>query len=83
MINNDTNSGELWINPSRSTDNDPDYIGSLNVEGIEYRLSCWRKTDGEKTLSLKLKLTTKFKKSSQLPSDSNVNNYDSLYIPIF
>ena len=49
-----TNSGALFKNKDKKTDNHPDYRGSINVNGQEFWISSWLKTakSGEKYMSL-------------------------------
>ncbi len=39
-----TNRGALFANKDRKTDKHPNATGTLNVGGVEYRLSAWTKT---------------------------------------
>lgn len=41
------NSGSLFKNTEKKSDNHPDYSGSLNIEGVTYRIAAWAK-DGAK-----------------------------------
>ena len=53
-----TNSGALFKNDDkREGKKDPDYKGSVNVEGTDYWVSSWINTSksGQKYMSLKLK----------------------------
>lgn len=38
-----TNRGSIWKNEKKTTDNHPDFTGSLNVEGKEYWFSAWKR----------------------------------------
>lgn len=38
-----TNRGSIWKNDKKERDTHPDFKGSLNVEGIEYWVSAWRR----------------------------------------
>ena len=38
-----TNRGVLFENDKQGIENRPDHTGSLNVNGIEYKLSAWKK----------------------------------------
>jgi len=38
-----TNKGAMWGNREKKTDNHPDYKGSINVDGVEYWLSGWKR----------------------------------------
>ena len=39
----DTNRGQIWKNDRKETDNQPDFKGSLNVEGIQFWVSGWKR----------------------------------------
>lgn len=41
-----TNSGVLFKNDRKERPNQPDYRGSLDVEGVQYWVSAWIKTAG-------------------------------------
>ena len=52
-----TNKGIFSRNDRKENDSQPDYKGSINVEGVEYWMSGWlrvRKEDGNKFLSLSI-----------------------------
>lgn len=51
-----TNRGSFFINEDKKTDKAPDYSGTLNVEGKEYRLAGWKREskNGKKFLSLQI-----------------------------
>lgn len=59
MANYDnTNSGAMFINKKREKDTHPHYTGSLNVDGVEYWVSGWKKlpkNGGDAFLSIALK----------------------------
>lgn len=50
----DTNRGALFKNDRKEADNHPDYKGKINIDGVDYWLSAWIKTDksGAKYMSL-------------------------------
>ena len=50
----DTNRGVLFRNDRKESDRQPDYKGSINVDGVEYWLSAWLKESktGTKFMSL-------------------------------
>lgn len=52
-----TNSGALFKNDKKESDNHPDYRGSINVAGTEYWLSAWLKKSkaGQTFMSLSVK----------------------------
>ena len=39
-----TNRGAIFPNDRKQSDQQPDYRGSINVEGTEYWISGWKKT---------------------------------------
>lgn len=43
----DTNSGMMSRNDNKTNENQPDFKGFVNVEGVEYWLSAWVKVAGE------------------------------------
>lgn len=67
-----TNSGAIFANDKGDNDKRPDRKGSLNVEGIEYWISGWIRTDksGKPYMSLKVERKDKQSNSSQSPAQS-------------
>ena len=53
-----TNKGVLFKNENKTSDNHPDYKGSVNVNGTEYWLSSWIKT-GKKGKFMSLSVSQK------------------------
>lgn len=48
------NSGALFTNDRKQSDRHPDWTGKAMVDGVEYRVSAWKKTsrDGNDFISL-------------------------------
>lgn len=46
MSYDNTNRGAIWKNDDKREDNHPDFKGSLNVDGVEYWVSAWKRKDG-------------------------------------
>jgi hypothetical protein len=46
MEYDNTNRGSIWKNEKKDTDKHPDFTGSLNVEGVEYWVSAWKRKEG-------------------------------------
>ena len=42
----DTNRGAIWPNKKRDKETSPHFTGSLNVEGVEYWVSAWKRKEG-------------------------------------
>ena len=43
MAYDNTNRGQLWPNDRKEKDTHPDFKGSVNVEGVEYWVSGWKR----------------------------------------
>ena len=43
MEYDNTNRGQIWRNDKKETDTQPDFKGSINVEGKEYWLAAWKR----------------------------------------
>ena len=41
-----SNRGAIWKNEKKTTDKHPDFTGSLNVDGREFRVSAWKREEG-------------------------------------
>jgi len=71
MAYDNTNSGVLFKNDRKTHPNQPDYRGSLNVNGDEFWVSSWIK-EGKKGKFLTLALQ---------PKESQVPDYDETPAP--
>lgn len=47
MSYDNTNKGSIWRNDRKQTDKHPDFNGTLNVEGVEYWVSAWKRKPGD------------------------------------
>ena len=41
-----TNRGSIWKNEKKEKDTHPDFTGSLNVNGVEFWVSAWKRKEG-------------------------------------
>lgn len=41
-----TNRGSIWKNDKKTTENHPDFKGNLNVNGVEFWVSAWKRKEG-------------------------------------
>jgi hypothetical protein len=41
-----TDRGSIWKNPKKEKDTHPDFTGTLNVGGVEYWVSAWKRKEG-------------------------------------
>jgi len=55
-----TNRGSLFNNDRKEQENHPDMTGTLDVGGVEYRISAWKRTSkaGQKYLSISVREKT-------------------------
>lgn len=70
-----TNRGQIWPNDKKEKDTHPDFKGDVNVDGVEYWVSAWkRKPDANpKAPSLSFALTLKDRQQSASQSSESTN----------
>jgi hypothetical protein len=56
-----TNRGSIWKNEKKTEPNHPDFTGELNVAGIEYWVSAWKRKEGAKPTAPALSFSIKIK----------------------
>ena len=63
-----TNRGAVWKNDDKQSEKHPDFKGSINIEGVEYWVSGWRRRAGAspKSPALSLSVTMKESKAPQI-----------------
>jgi len=73
MSYDNNNKGQIWKNDKKVTEHHPDFRGSLNVEGVEYWVSGWKRKEGgnPKAPALSFKINKK-EESFVSPSTGNV-----------
>ena len=75
-----TNRGSIWKNDKKDTEKHPDFTGTLNVNGVEFWVSAWkRKADAsEKTPALNFSVKPKEDRGNQSPREGAGNqNFSS------
>jgi hypothetical protein len=61
-----TNRGAIWKNDKMRPDKqDPEFTGSLNVEGVDYWVSAWKRKEGAKEGSPALSFSLRSKDSQR------------------
>jgi len=65
-----TNRGSIWKNDKKETDSHPDFRGSLDVDGVEYWVSAWKRKEGANPKSPALSFSITKKESRQVSSSS-------------
>jgi len=75
-----TNRGQIWPNDKMRDDKqDPEFTGTLNVEGVEYWVSGWkRKPDANpKAPSLSFSIKAKDSQRAPNPGPQNAPDFDN------
>jgi len=70
-----TDRGALFKNTDKTSDKQPDYRGNLNVGGIEFRLSGWRKVSKNGLHYLSLSIQPKNSDAAQ-PKQSRIDDFN-------
>ena len=74
MKYDNTNRISLWKNTKKETEKHPDYTGTVNVDGVEYFVDCWKKppTAPEQAPVLSGKVKRKDKQPAQTSSQDDI-----------
>ena len=59
-----TNRGSIWKNEKKTTEKHPDFTGSLNVDGVEYFVSAWKRRPDQSDKAPALSFSIKAKDES-------------------
>ena len=59
------NRGSIWKNDTKTTENHPDFKGSLNVNGVDYWVSAWKRKEGANPKAPAMSFTVKPKEEQQ------------------
>lgn len=65
MTYDNTNRGAIWKNDDKREDNHPDFKGSINVAGVEYWVSAWKRKEGAAAKAPALSFSVKPKDEQQ------------------
>ena len=78
MEYDNTNRGSIWKNEKKETEKHPDFTGSLNVEGVEYWVSAWkRKPDAsDKAPALSFSIKEKEERKAPEPNKTVEPDFD-------
>ena len=60
-----TNQGQIWPNDQKENDSHPDFKGSLNVEGEEFRILVWKQGEDTKSKQAGLSVSIQPKESTK------------------
>ena len=73
-----TNRGSVWKNEKADKETSPHFTGSLNVEGVEYWVSAWKRKPDAKETAPALSFSIKKKEAKQ---DSHNESKSNGYAP--
>jgi hypothetical protein len=65
-----TNRGSIWKNERKESENHPDFTGSLNVGGVEYWVSAWKRKPDASEKAPALSFTVKPKDEAPRKPDA-------------
>jgi len=63
----ETNRGAIWKNEKKETEKHPDFTGSLDVEGVGYWVSAWKRKPGSSENAPALSFSIKLKEARKAP----------------
>ena len=69
-----TNKGAIWKNADKQKDTQPDFKGSINVEGVEYFLNAWKRKEGASEKVPVLNFSIMKKENKPFPKQEESNN---------
>ncbi len=69
-----TNKGVLFREQEKKSERHPDMTGTINIEGVEFRLAGWTKESKSGKKFLSLSVTPKQESAPQQGSDTDFND---------
>ena len=79
MSYDNTNRGQIWKNEDKQKDTHPDFKGSLNVDGVEYWVSAWKRKPDANPKAPALSISIKLKEDKpqrQEPQNASCDDFD-------
>ena len=72
-----TNRGAIWKNRDKKEDKHPDFKGSLNVDGVDYWVSAWKRKEDAPNNQPALSFSIKIKEEkAEQPAPAKRKNED-------
>ena len=68
-----TNRGQIWKNDDKQSDTHPDFKGTINVEGVEYWVSAWKRKPDANPKAPALSFSIKLKESQAPQAKEAIN----------
>lgn len=83
MEYDNSNRGAIWGNKKKATENHPDYTGEINVNGVDYWLSGWKRKEGASPSSPAMSFSVRAKEDQQIqqstaPAPAGVDDDENL-----
>lgn len=72
MEYDNSNRGAIWPNKKKEKDTQPDFTGSLDVDGVDHWVSAWKRKPGDGDKSPSLKFSIKVKDQQSAPVTAGV-----------
>ena len=74
MTYDNTNRISIWKNTKKETDKHPDYTGTVNIDGVDYFVDLWKKSQDapEKAPVLSGKVKRKDKQPAQASREEDI-----------
>jgi hypothetical protein len=72
------NRGSIWKNDKKETDNHPDFTGSLNVNGVDFWVSAWKRKADASPKAPSLTFTVKPKDEAKSASSQKTASNDAM-----
>jgi hypothetical protein len=76
-----TNRGSIFKNDKKTEEKHPDMSGSINIEGVEYWISGWKKQSkqGANFISLSVRPKEPVRQSSQPTNKAKADDFDDFF----
>lgn len=76
-----TNRGSLFKNDKKTEDKHPDMSGSINIDGVEYWISGWKKQSkgGANFISLSVRPKEQTRQSNEPTTKAKVEDFDDFF----
>jgi uncharacterized protein (DUF736 family) len=76
-----TNRGSIFKNDKKTEEKHPDMSGSINIDGVEYWISGWKKQSkqGANFISLSVRAKEPVRQSSQPTTKAKADDFDDFF----
>jgi len=76
-----TNRGSIFKNDKKTEEKHPDMSGSINIDGVEYWISGWKKQSkqGANFISLSVRPKEPVRQSSQPTTKAKADDFDDFF----